>query len=151
MRGTCCFHNSSGYFIVIIAVTALLALLAAPAFGVETKTAYTRDGINFISKERMEENIRYEYARPGDYREVQVPMDTVIVGESFMPENISHEEKDKAQAKENNLSSGLKSTAPTSASSHEGNYPYAPISIVLLVVSGLVFVAASIFSRRRRR
>ena len=53
---------------VIIAVSALLALLAAPAFGVETKTAYTRDGINFISKERMEENIRYEYARPGDYR-----------------------------------------------------------------------------------
>ena len=34
----------------------LLAFLCAHASGVENKTAYTRDGVHFVSKERMEEN-----------------------------------------------------------------------------------------------
>lgn len=49
------------------------------------KTAYTRDGINFVTKERMEENIKYEYAKPGDYRQVQVPKDQIVVGASVIP------------------------------------------------------------------
>ncbi|NLE05229.1 MAG: hypothetical protein GX638_10595 [Crenarchaeota archaeon] len=50
-----------------------------------TKIAYTRDGQNFVSKERVEENIKYFYAKPGDYREVQVPLNTVVVGASVIP------------------------------------------------------------------
>jgi len=44
-----------------------------------TKTAYTQDGMNFISKARMEQNIKLGLAKSGDYKEVQVPLDTVIV------------------------------------------------------------------------
>lgn len=43
-----------------------------------TKTAYTKDGTIFISKERMEQNIKYGWAKPEDYSEVQVPLDTVV-------------------------------------------------------------------------
>jgi hypothetical protein len=45
-----------------------------------TKTAYTRDGKTFVSKERMEENIKADVAERGDYEEVQVPPDTPIAG-----------------------------------------------------------------------
>jgi len=45
-----------------------------------TKTAYTRDGKTFVSKERMEENIKAHVAERGDYEEVQVPLDTPITG-----------------------------------------------------------------------
>ncbi len=75
----------------------LLALLCAFAIGVENKTAYTRDGVHFVSKERMEENILYEYARPGDYREVQVPLDTIVVGASVIPEWAEEEEEQLVQ------------------------------------------------------
>jgi len=50
-----------------------------------TKTAYTQDGINFISKERVEENIKAGIAKSGDYREVQVSLDTIVVGGSTIP------------------------------------------------------------------
>jgi hypothetical protein len=56
---------------------------------VNTKTAFTRDGKNFISKERMEENIKFGYAKPSDYKEVQVSLDTIIVGPSIIPDDIS--------------------------------------------------------------
>jgi hypothetical protein len=45
----------------------------------KTKTAYTQDGINFISKERLEQNIKLEVAKSSDYREVQVPLDTFVL------------------------------------------------------------------------
>lgn len=44
-----------------------------------TKTAYTQDGVNFISRARMEQNINLGSAKSGDYKEVQVSLDTVIV------------------------------------------------------------------------
>jgi len=44
----------------------------------DTKTAYTKDGINFISEERLEQNIRNGLANLGEYDKVQVPMDTII-------------------------------------------------------------------------
>jgi hypothetical protein len=54
---------------------------SAPSATTEpTKTAYTRDGKNFVSKERMEENIRAGVAEHGEYEEVQVPIDTPITG-----------------------------------------------------------------------
>jgi hypothetical protein len=43
-----------------------------------TKTAYTKDGINFISEERVEQNIRHGWANLGEYEKVQVPLDTVV-------------------------------------------------------------------------
>ena len=79
------FHRIGAVIVLFI----LLTLLATLCSGQETKTAYTRDGIQFISKERVDENIRYEYAKPGDYREVQVPLNTIVVGASAIPQNIS--------------------------------------------------------------
>lgn len=69
---------------------------------IEVKIAYTRDGQNFVSKERVEENIKYGYARPGDYKEVQVPIHTVVVGASIVPED-SLEKED--EVKENTQTS----------------------------------------------
>ena len=46
----------------------------------DTKTAYTRDNVNFISKDRVDENIKAGLAKSGDYKEVQVPLSTVVVG-----------------------------------------------------------------------
>ena len=51
-----------------------------PATTGPTKIAYTRDGKTFVSKERMEENIKAHVAERGDYEEVQVPLDTPITG-----------------------------------------------------------------------
>jgi hypothetical protein len=140
-----------GKYYRIGAVIILFILLNSSAmlcFGQETKTAYTRDGINFISKERVDENIRYEYAKPGEYREVQVPLDTVVVGASAIPQNISlPEEKEVAMPEEKSPSSSNQ----TASSSTENEYPYAPLFIGLLVIGGLVFFVASIFSGRDRQ
>ncbi len=135
--------------IIIISLSSVLAFLAVPVLGADTKTAYTRDGTHFISKERMEENIRYEYAKEGDYREVQVPLDTVVVGASFIPENLSSEEKDEKPLE----NSPSPSTSPKGSDSDlplKGKYPYAPAFIGLLVIAGIVFAAAFIFSGRGR-
>jgi hypothetical protein len=43
-----------------------------------TKTSYTKDGINFISEERLEQNIRHGWANLGEYEKVQVPLDTFV-------------------------------------------------------------------------
>ena len=77
----------------IIGLSILLLLLGNPVLGTDTKTAYTRDGINFISKERMDENIKYEYAKPGEYREVQVPLNTIVVNASVIPQSVSDQVK----------------------------------------------------------
>ncbi len=140
---------SMGKFYRIGAVVVLFTLLAAPGFGLETKTAYTRDGIQYISKERVDENIRYEYAKPGDYREVQVPLNTIVVGASAIPENISLPEGEKEPVIDEN--SPPKSNRNASASSSENKYPYASLFIGLLVIGGLVFFVASIFSGRERQ
>lgn len=73
------------------------SLVSGP--NIATKTAYTQDGQNFVSKERVEENIKYSYAKPGDYKEVQVPLSTVVVGASVIPEGISEEEDKDASSK----------------------------------------------------
>ena len=46
----------------------------------ETKTAYTQDGQNFVSKEWMDESIRAGIAKSSNYKEVQVPLNTVVLG-----------------------------------------------------------------------
>ena len=138
------FHEGITSAVILI----LLVLLVSPGLGMETKTAYTRDDIHFVSKERVEENIRYEYARPGDYREVQVPLDTIVIGASSILENISLPEAKKETPAEINLSSESNKTIPASASN---KYPYASLSIGLLLIGGLVFFLASVFSGQKRR
>jgi hypothetical protein len=137
---------SMGKIYRIGAVVVLLTLLASPGFGLETKTAYTRDDIQYVSKERVDENIRYEYAKMGDYREVQVPINTIVVGASAIPENISLPEEKEIEIVEN---SPPKSNL--NAPSSENKYPYASLFIGLLAIGGLVFFVASIFSGRDRQ
>ena len=139
---------SMGKFYKIMVLVIFLTLLAAPGFGQETKTAYTRDGIQYVSKERVDENIRYEYAKPGDYREVQVPLNTIVVGASAIPENISLPEEKETEIVEKSAS---KSNQTASASSSKNKYPYASLFIGLLAIGGLVFFVASVFSGRDKQ
>jgi len=133
----------------IFSLLILLALLCAPACGTDTKTAYTRDGINFISKERVDENIRYEYAKPGEYREVQVPLNTVVVGASIIPEEVSAQDKPETEAQENQTSLSDQ-TIPSNSRESDTRYPYATLGIGLLLIVGLVIFAAWIINGRRR-
>ncbi len=136
---------------VSIGLLILLVMLDALVFGMDTKTAYTRDGINFVSKERVDENIRYEYAKPGEYHEVQVPLNTVVVNASVIPELISYQEKNETQAEEMEPSEPLQTT-PTSAREDEIKYPYATLGIGLLIIIGLIiFVAWTINKRSHQR
>jgi len=75
----------------------------------ETKIAYTRDGINFVSEERMDENIKYAYAKSGDYKKVEVPLNTIVVGASIVPEDTS-QRKEEAKTIEKTIPS--QQTAP---------------------------------------
>jgi hypothetical protein len=79
----------------------------------DTKTAYTQDGKNFVSKERMDENIKYGYAKVGDYKKVQVPLNTVVVGASVIPDEPSKGE-DQTKTPEQSTSTTLKETQITS-------------------------------------
>ena len=143
------FYRIGAVIVLFISLFILLTLLAAPGFGIETKTAYTRDGIQYISKERVDENIRYEYAKPGDYREVQVPLNTIVVGASTIPEKLSlPEEKNGTEIVEK---SPPKSNQTASSSSSENKYPHADLFVGLLIIGGLVFFVASVFSGRDRQ
>jgi len=143
------FYRIRAVIVLFIGLSILLTSLATICFSQETKTAYTWDGVQFISKERADENIRYEYAKPGDYREVQVPLNTIVVGASAIPENISlPEEKEETAIEEN---SSLPSNQTASASASKNKYPYASLFIGLLVIGGLVFFVASVFSGRERQ
>ncbi|MGA9098869.1 MAG: hypothetical protein WB392_08065 [Methanotrichaceae archaeon] len=59
----------------------------------DTKTAYTRDNVNFISKERVDENVKVGFARPGDYKEVQVPINTIVVGGYALEDSVSKQKE----------------------------------------------------------
>ena len=119
----------------------LSALLAASGSGMETKTAYTQDGIHYVSKQRVDENIRCEYAKPGDYREVQIPINTIVLGASTIPEIYT-----AAKKKETAINSPPKSNQTVSAYASENKYPYAPLFIGLLVIGWLVIFATSVLS-----
>jgi hypothetical protein len=132
---------------IVSCLFVLLVLLSTAGFGTETKTAYTRDGVNFVSKERMQENIQYEYAKPGDYREVQVPLNTIVVNASIVPTEVSNQTMEKTPNEETKPSNSSQN-APASASEKRGKYPYASIGIGLLMVGGaIVFVASGIYGR----
>jgi len=134
----------------VFAIFTIFVLLSLAASGSpnETKIAYTRDGINFVSKERVEENIRLEYAKPGEYREVAVPLNTIIVGASIIPDNLTTSTDEEESTKEETGYVASNQTAP--ASSSQDKYPYAAISIELLAMGGLLFFIASFFSARNR-
>jgi hypothetical protein len=142
------YHKYRAVIVLFICLFILFTLMATLCSGQENKTAYTRDGINFISKERVDENIRYEYAKPGDYREVQVPLNTIVVGASAIPENMSMPEEKEDTAIAEKSPSSSNQTAPSAS---ENKYPYAPLFIGLLVIGGLVFFVASVFSGRDRQ
>ena len=120
----------------------LLVLLSVACQGTETKTAYTRDGINFVSKERMEENIRYEYAKPGDYREVQVPLTTIVVNASVMPQIAANDATEEEPTRESGPSNSSQNAA-ASLPEKSGKYPFASIGIGLLIAGGVIVFAAS--------
>ncbi len=126
----------------------LLAFLCVLSFGAENRTAYTRDGVHFVSKERMEENILYEYARADDYREVQVPPDTIVVGASVIPERVEEEEQ---VVEEGNGDEKQAEGDSTNEEENAPRYPYATIGVGLLLICGLVASLAWIRSHRSRR
>jgi hypothetical protein len=133
----------------IFSLFVLLVLLCAPALGADTKTAYTRDGINFISRERVDENIKYEYAKPGDYREVQVPLNTIVVNASIIPELTSAQDKQEPEIQEDRPSLP-DTTIPSNSRESDTRYPYATLGIGLLLVVGVVIFAAWIINGRIR-
>jgi hypothetical protein len=132
-----------------IGLLILFAVTAAVGSDPETKTAYTRDGIHFISKERVDENIRYEYAKPGEYREEQVPLDTVVVGGSSIPQNLTTP-KDEDATVPGEKTASSPSSSLIDLPDYEDRYPYAPLFIGLLAIGGLFVVLASVYSRRNR-
>jgi len=143
-------YKIGAFVALFIGLPVLFAVTAAAGEDTETKTAYTRDGIHFISKERVDENIRYEYAKPGEYREVQVPLDTVVVGGSSIPQNLTTpKEKETPAPEEKPLPSPSSDQAAPQAS--EGRYPYAPLFIGLLAIGGLIIFVASVYSGRNRQ
>ena len=133
---------------VAVLFICIIFILESSCSANETKTAYTRDGINFVSKERVEENIRFEYAKPGEYREVAVPIDAIVVGASTIPKNLTSSEDKDESTMETETPAGSNQTVPTS--NPESKYPYASISIGLLSVGGILFFVASFFSRHDR-
>ncbi len=143
-------HKTWSFVVLFISLFVLFSMMAAAGSAQETKTAYTRDGIHFISKERVDENIRYEYAKAGEYREVQVPLDTMVVGGSSIAQNISTPKEKEAPAAEEKSPSSL-SSKPAALPASEDRYPYAPLFIGMLAVGGLVIFVASIFAGRDRQ
>jgi hypothetical protein len=106
---------------VIIGLVILFAILGV-IFGphntttpttTTSKTAYTRDGVNFISKERVDENIKVGFAKPGDYKEVQVPLNTVVVG-GYAPESGISKQEEQTTPSQQTQSFAPKQAAPAS-------------------------------------
>ena len=133
---------------VVISLIVLLQLLGAPVFGTDARTAYTRDGINFVTKERMDENIKYEYAKPGDYREAQVPLNTIVVNASVVPESAIDQDKKGTYEQEGIQPSEPSQTALASAGEDGTKYPYATLGIGLLLIVGMVVFAAWVINVR---
>ena len=119
---------------VVIFLFILMILLCAPCFGNYTKTAYTRDGENFISKKRVDENIQAGIAKPGEYRGVQVPLNTFVVG-GYLEDSVYNKETLKQPESKNTHPFNTTQTAPTSTSKNENG----PILFVLFYF-GLILV-----------
>lgn len=77
----------------------------------DTKTAYTRDNVNFISKDRVDENIKVGFAKPGDYKEVQVPLSTVVVG-GYAPESSPSKQEEQTTPAQQSQPSAPRQTTP---------------------------------------
>ena len=86
----------------------------------------------------MDENIKYEYAEPSDYSEVQVPLNTIVVGASEYVEDTSTQTM-QTETK-NTQTSMIKQPSPTSDSGSSGNGTLSVIGLLLLLVIGAVIV-----------
>jgi hypothetical protein len=136
---------------VVVGLFILLVIISEPGFGMDTKTAYTRDGVNFVSKERVEENIKFEYAKPGDYKEVQVPLNKTVIGASIIPEITSNPEIQETLTQEKQPFNPDQ-ISPLSEPENKNKYPYASIGIGLLFIVGVVFfVMTSVNGRGKQR
>ena len=134
----------------VVSLIILSELLGIPVTGMDTKTAYTRDGINFVSKERMDENLKYEYAKPGDYRAVQVPLNTIVVNASIIPEAASAQDRQETEVQE--IQASLPNqTIPSYPRENDTRYPYATLGIGLLLIVGVVIFAAWAINGRSRQ
>jgi hypothetical protein len=85
------------------------------------------------------------YAKPGDYRAVQVPLNAIIVGGSTIPKNVS-----QLEGKNETAINSLPKSNQTEYVS-QNKYPYASFFIGMLVIGGLVLFVASFFSGRDRQ
>jgi len=130
---------------VAVGLFILLVLICEPSIGIDTETAYTRDGVNFVSKERVEENIKFEYAKPGDYKEVQVPLNKTVIGASIIPEVTSNPEITPTHETQPPKSDQI---APIPSPEIGNKYPHAPIAIGILFIGGIVFFAITGVKRR---
>ncbi|MCJ7444848.1 MAG: hypothetical protein MUO26_10015 [Methanotrichaceae archaeon] len=101
-------------FGAIIGLFILLALFSAifgphesstpslDAGSAASKIAYTKDGKNFISKERLNENVRLGESA-SDYELVQVPINTQLADTSRSSSTIFDQDKQTNQAQENRV------------------------------------------------
>jgi hypothetical protein len=103
-----------------------------------------------VSKERVDENIRYEYAKPGEYHEVQVPLNTVVVNASIIPESASAQDKQEMEVREIQPSLSNQ-TIPASTREDDRRYPFASLSIGLLLFVGLLIFAAWVIKERGKQ
>ena len=101
------------FFVVIGALFGNHNTSTPAATTIDTKTAYTRDNVNFISKERVDENIKVGFAKPGDYKEVQVPQSTVVVG-GYAPESGISKQEEQTTPSHQTQSPAPEQTAPAS-------------------------------------
>ncbi|MGD0952586.1 MAG: hypothetical protein ABR985_09355 [Methanotrichaceae archaeon] len=135
---------------VIICLFILAVFLGTPVFGASTKTAYTRDSVNFISKHRVDENIEVGIAKPGDYREVQVPLNTVVVG-AFL-ENTSKQTESAYSSLNTSKQTRTEPAQPSEATQNAsastssiGDRSNFVILFILIAVTGLY-----LFKKRRQ-
>lgn len=136
---------------VIICLFVFLMLVETPCFGTDTKTAYTRDGINFISKARMDENIKYELAKPGDYREVQVPLNTIVVGASEYVEDTSRQAvtRNTQTAETKNTQTYTNTQQPPPESKTSGTGKILLIGVILICCAVIYLGVSSIIKQYR--
>lgn len=123
----------------IIATVLLMMMLSQLCLGEDTKTAYTKDGAHFISKARMEENIKHEYAKRGDYREVQVPLSTPVAGATEFVEDTSGRVQSSSRSV-NEQQTGRSQSSSKEMESSNSNEGWMILLLLILITVSILFV-----------